>query len=86
MSEEEEKQIPENYSERAVEQEKVVIELTKSLGESPAEPDVKRLEIAREKLLYYRTAAEGNPRSRAQFVIENARSAVLGRAVTQPLS
>jgi hypothetical protein len=80
-----EKKESENYVELAASQRKVVDELTAKVGEPPSENETKQLEIEREKLLFYQTAANGDPRSRAKNVIERSRSAVLGRAIIQPL-
>jgi hypothetical protein len=53
---------------------------------APTDEGLARLVVEVEKLSFYQNAVGGNLKARARHSAAAARTAVLGRAVTQPLS
>jgi len=84
MSTENEK-VPVNYIERTVAQAAVVEKLALEQKETGNAALAAQLEVEMEKLAAYLNAAGSRPKARAQKVIEIAKGAMRGRAVTQPL-
>ena len=82
MDEEQEK-LPVNYIELTLKQVEVVEQAADQLKALPGEESNRQLEIELEKLCFCQTSARGKPEVRAKQAAERARSAVLGRVVTQ---
>jgi hypothetical protein len=73
-----------DYIKLTLQQAELVEKLAREAKANKGDSDLKRLEIEIEALAFYRNAAKGDPKARAQKALKAARASVLGHAVVQP--
>ena len=75
---------PVNYVDKTIKQADEVDAAVEKAKTSPTEEAMWPVEVELEKLSFYRTAAKGNPKKRANEAANTARTVALANAITQP--